>query len=361
MTHSKATGAHGQTNIMAYAQVFYGPDHPLKACDVPLPSSLQAGEVLVEIALATICGSDLHTLSGHRPERTPCILGHEAVGHVVAVGSGRPDLRMGDRITWSIADSCGSCLACSDYNLPEKCADLFKYGHAPLDDGSGLNGCYASHILLRQGTHIVTLPDRLADATVAPANCALATVVNAAETLPGRCDSVLIQGAGLLGLYCCALLAERGIKRIYCMDLHVERRRHSADFGAIPVEHVQDVLVREKEGVDAVFELAGASVLLKDGLEALRPGGFYILVGMVHPDTQIDLTGEQIIRKCVTMRGVHNYSPRHLNSAVAFLSRTASLNPYDELVSPPIPLSELDRAIELAQSQRFSRVSLILS
>ena len=111
------------------------------------------------------------------------------------------------------------------------------------------------------------------------------------------------------------------------MDIHAERRRRSADFGAIPVEHVQDVLARESEGVDAVFELAGASVLLKDGLEALRPGGFYALVGMVHPDTHIDLTGEQIIRKCVTMRGVHNYSPRHLDAAVSFLSRTASLNP----------------------------------
>ncbi len=346
---------------MAYAQVFYGPDQPLGARDVPLPSSLQAGQVLAEIALATICGSDLHTLSGHRPERTPCILGHEAVGRVVALGSGRPELRIGDRITWSIADSCGSCVACSDYELPEKCVNLFKYGHAPLDDGSGLNGCYASHILLRPGTHIVTLPDALSDATVAPANCALATVVNAAETLPKRCDSVLVQGAGLLGLYCCALLAERGIKRIYCMDLHAERRQRSADFGAVPVEHVQDVLAREREGVDAVFELAGASVLLKDGLAALRPGGFYALVGMVHPDTHIDLTGEQIIRKCVTMRGVHNYSPRHLDAAVSFLSRTASLNPYDELVSPPIALSELDRAVELAQSQQFSRVALVPS
>ncbi|MGB1719433.1 MAG: alcohol dehydrogenase catalytic domain-containing protein, partial [Candidatus Latescibacterota bacterium] len=111
---------------MAYAQVFYGPDQPLGARDVPLPSSLQAGQVLAEIALATICGSDLHTISGHRPERTPCILGHEAVGRVVALGSGRPELRIGDRITWSIADSCGSCVACSDYELPEKCANLFK-------------------------------------------------------------------------------------------------------------------------------------------------------------------------------------------------------------------------------------------
>ena len=238
---------------------------------------------------------------------------------------------------------------------------MFKYGHAPLNDGSGLNGCYASHILLRQGTHIVTLPDRLTDATVAPANCALATVVNAAETLPDRCHSVLVQGAGLLGLYCCALLARFAASDAICMDLHAERRRRSADFGAIAVEHLQDVLAREKEGVDAVFELAGASVLLKDGLEALRPGGFYALVGMVHPDTQIDLTGEQIIRKCVTMRGVHNYSPRHLDSAVAFLSRTASLNPYEELVSQPFPLSELDSAIELAKSQQFPRVSLIPS
>jgi len=61
---------------------------------------------------------------------------------------------------------------------------FYKYGHAALTDGSGLNGCYASHIVLRPGTQIMTVPEALPDAIAAPANCALATIVNALETLP---------------------------------------------------------------------------------------------------------------------------------------------------------------------------------
>ena len=172
---------------MPYAQVFHGTNQPLTRAEFPQPSPLAEGEVLVKISLATICGSDLHTLSGQRSEKTPCILGHEAVGHVVSVGDGRPDLTIGDRVTWSIADSCNHCPPCREHYLPEKCHSLFKYGHAPLADGSGLNGCYASHILLRPGTHIVPIPNELPDAVVAPANCALATVINAISLLPIPC------------------------------------------------------------------------------------------------------------------------------------------------------------------------------
>ena len=121
-------------------------------------ADLGDGEVLVRIDLATICGSDLHTIDGTRQEKTPCVLGHEAVGTVVA-SRGRAGPSVGDRVTWTIADSCGQCAPCVDHDLPQKCERLFKYGHSALTNGSGLNGCYASHVVLRAGTHIVPLPD----------------------------------------------------------------------------------------------------------------------------------------------------------------------------------------------------------
>jgi D-arabinose 1-dehydrogenase-like Zn-dependent alcohol dehydrogenase len=161
----------------ATIQRFEGAGQPMRAGELPLPTELQPGEVLVKLRLATICGSDLHTVAGHRQEATPAILGHEGVGEIVAIGGGRTGLQPGDRVTWTIADSCGHCLPCTVYGLPQKCDQLFKYGHAALDNGSGLNGCYASHILLRPGTHIVKVPDDLPDALVAPVNCALATML----------------------------------------------------------------------------------------------------------------------------------------------------------------------------------------
>jgi putative phosphonate catabolism associated alcohol dehydrogenase len=334
----------------ATAQIFDGPGQPLRRETLPLPQSLRPGEVLVAIDLATICGSDLHTLSGLRQESTPLILGHEAIGRVVAAQ--RPNLEPGDRISWSIADSCGTCPPCTDHYLPEKCHALFKYGHAALTDGSGLNGCYATHLLLRPGTHIAKVDERLSDAVVAPANCALATAVNAAALLPIPCHRVLVQGAGLLGLYTCALLASRGIEDVYCTDIDAGRLARVADFGAIPAD---DQL---PEDIDAVFEVAGNAALVPQGIAALRPGGFYIFVGMVHPDTQLQLTGEQVIRKCLTIRGVHNYSPRHLDEALEFLALTAESYPYDSLVSDPFPLLALDQAISLAETRQHFRVAI---
>jgi len=343
---------------VAYAQVFSGPNEVLQKREFALPSALGAGETLVEISLATICGSDLHTLTGQRLEKTPCILGHEAVGRIVTTGADRSDLEPGQRVTWSIADSCGTCSPCREHYLPEKCHHLFKYGHAPLADGSGLNGCYASHILLRPGTHIVTVPDALSDAVIAPANCALATVINAVSLLPIPCRSVLVQGAGLLGLYACALLTERGVERVYCMDRSEKRRQYSARFGAIPIEHIDEIYAKTPGGIDAAIEVAGAASLINEGILALRPGGFYAFVGMVHPDTKLEITGEQIIRKCLHIRGVHNYSPRHLDEAISFLQHTATRYPYAELVSEPLPLDDLQEAIALAHTQKYLRVAV---
>lgn len=87
--------------------------------------------------------------------------------------------QVGDRVTWSIADTCGTCPSCAQYALPQKCAQLFKYGHAAMSAGQGFNGTYATHIVLRGGTYMCRLPDALPSRHAAPANCALATVVGA--------------------------------------------------------------------------------------------------------------------------------------------------------------------------------------
>ena len=84
-----------------------------------------------------------------------------------------------------------------------------------------------------------------------------------------------------------------------------------------------------------MFELAGAAELVPAGVRLLRPGGYYSLAGMVHEDSALDITGEQIIRKCLTVRGVHNYHPDHLDKAVRLLSRSAGHYPFEDLVIPP--------------------------
>lgn len=348
----------------AVVQLFHGPGCPFEPRHVPLPESLASGEVLVEITLATICGSDLHTIEGRRNGPLPTVLGHEAVGRVVA--SGRLGVMPGQRVTWSLADSCGVCPACTDYRLPQKCGSLFKYGHAGLTDGSGLNGGYASHILLRRGTAVFAVPDELSDELVAPANCALATIVNVLSDLPRPCRTALVQGGGLLGVYACAMLSLRGVANVFCCDLSDQRLALIEEFGGMALradpEHWPEVAAHLNAasggGVDLVVEVTGSPAAIPQGVEVLRPGGTYVWAGMVHPETTLALTGEDVVRKCLTIRGVHNYAPPDLAAALKFLTETQHRFPYRKLVSPPLPLALLGEAVELARRREWLRVSV---
>lgn len=335
----------------ARVQLFQGARQPFQMSAVPLPEALQPGEVLVQISLATICGSDLHTTEGRRSAPTPCVLGHEAVGHVMH--SARAGVADGERVTWTLADSCGHCAPCTNWHLPQKCEHLFKYGHAALSDGSGLNGCYASHILLRPGTQIMTVPASLPDAIAAPANCALATIVNALETLPSPCDRALVQGGGLLGIYACAWLRHRGVREVFCTDLSPQRLALVAEFGGIPVEPGANL-----PAVDLVLEVTGSSAVIPAGIKALRVGGHYIWAGMVHPETKLDLTGEAVLRKCLTLRGVHNYAPQHLAAGLDFLAQNHTRLPFEKLTSPALPLEQLNEGLELTRSRQWQRVAI---
>lgn len=336
--------------------LFTGVGLPFEFREIPPPTP-GPGEALVEISLATICGSDLHTVDGRRTGSVPCVLGHEAVGRVVAVGPGRDPELLGRRVTWSLADSCGHCRPCLDWDLPQKCGQLFKYGHAPVGNGTGLNGCYASHILLRGGTAILPVPDVLADAVVAPANCALATMVAATEPLSRGGDCALVQGAGLLGIYGCALLKSMGWRRVLVTDRRPGRLVQVAAFGGEPVpgEAMPGVAAGS---VDAVLEVTGDPAVVPEGLRVLRPGGHYGFVGMVHPGSALDLTGERIVRQCLTLRGTHNYAPRHLATALRFLVDSAASRPWASLVSAPVPLESLGAAFDDARAGIHPRVGV---
>jgi D-arabinose 1-dehydrogenase-like Zn-dependent alcohol dehydrogenase len=152
------------------------PHEPVTVTDV----TLGPFEVLVEVELATICGSDVHTSTGHRSAPAPLVLGHEQLGHVVALGPEVPlavdgaQLAIGDRVLWSIAATCGSCDRCAA-GLDQKCRALRKYGHEQFTQRWALSGGFASHAHLVAGTAIVRLPPEVPAEVLAPVSCGTAT------------------------------------------------------------------------------------------------------------------------------------------------------------------------------------------
>ncbi len=188
---------------------------------------------------------------------------------------------------------------------------------------------------------------------MAPANCALATIVSALEILPDPCGRVLVQGGGLLGIYACAWLKHLGVSEVFCTDLCPQRLAVVADFGGIPLPDVAEI-----SDVDLVLEVTGSSAVIPDGIRVLRPGGHYVWAGMVHPETRLDLTGEAVLRKCLTLRGVHNYAPRHLAAGLDFLARNHTRLPFEKLTSAPMPLEKLNEGLELTRSRQWQRVAI---
>jgi putative phosphonate catabolism associated alcohol dehydrogenase len=343
-------------NLATHA-IFDGPGQPLRMGTSELPTP-GPGHVLVRIRLATICGSDLHTVEGRREAPCPCILGHEAVGDVEAVGPGRDPAWLGKRVTWTLADSCGACRPCTEWGLPQKCERLFKYGHASMKGSGALSGCYSTHILLRPGTTLCEVPEGVPDAMAAPANCALATAIAVVESVPGPGRHAVVQGGGMVGCLVVALLREAGWERVTVVEPLPARHEFAARCGGIAVLPTQ-ALDLTAGTADAVVETAGVASVIGEGIRLLRPGGHYAWAGMVHPASRVDMTGEQVIRKCLTIRGTHNYGPRHLHAAMGFLQRHGRRLGLDAVVSTPFGLHDLGAAIEVARSGAHARVAIV--
>lgn len=335
----------------------------------------EAGEVLVRISQTTICGSDLYTLKGIRDEPTPTILGHEAIGHIVALPAlpvtdleGAP-LSVGQRVTWSVAASCGDCDRCR-CELPQKCRSLVKYGHAVAEGRTALSGGLAEYILLQKGSAIVALPQTLSSDVACPANCATATVVaciRSAEKIEGR--RVLIFGAGMLGLTATALATSKSAASITVVDQSAERLEMSGRFGASQTvvwnskrQTLHQVLASEglAETYDVILELTGAPACVQAAIDVADIGANIVLAGSVLPSESVALDPEQVVRRWLTIRGVHNYAPDDLQAAVRFLE-TAQQFPFAELVGGRFPLQKVNEAVDFAIQQRPIRTAIMPS
>jgi threonine 3-dehydrogenase len=325
------------------AAIWTGDGVELRDVDVP---ALGDGELLVRIGLATVCGSDLHTVTGRRPAACPSILGHEAVGHVVAVGGPVPAAgssrvrssgvaEVGDRIIWSVTVACGHCARCQR-GRTAKCTSVRKVGHESLNGGWSLSGSYAEHIVLPAGTALAHTPDRLPDAVAAPAACATATVmatVEAAGDVTGR--RVLVLGAGMLGVTAVAAYRDAGA-HVQIADPDAERVRVARRFGA-EADSGSDI--------DVAVDFSGAPAAISAALTRLDIGGRLVLAGSVMPSPPVPMDPETVVRRWLTITGVHNYEPRHLVAAVALLDRTLDVHPWASLVAAPVSLDHIGDAL----------------
>lgn len=322
------------------------------------------GEVLVRITMATICRSDIHSWQGHRPSPCPGLLGHEIVGRVAALGEGvTHDMRdaplaVGDRVTWSEYFVPGRSHARDVLDLPQKAPGVQKYGHLCSDTPPHHHGGFGEYCYVQPDSWILRLPDALGDAEAAPLNCGVATMcaaIEAADVRIGQC--VTVQGLGLLGLYGCALARARGASRVVGIDAVPARRdlalRFGADVAVAPADAPAAAL-----GADVVIEACGDASILADGIDWLRTGGRYVIVGLVNPGSMATLDAHRILRKLLTLVGVHNYHPRHLVQALEFVLANRARFPFEALVDRRYRLEEVGTAMRDAAEYRALRAAI---
>lgn len=356
------------------AAVFDAPNQPFAIREFPLRPA-GPGEALVRVAMATICRSDIHSYQGHRPSPCPGILGHEIIGSILELGPGvERDLRgdplaPGDRITWTEYFHHGDCYYREVLDLPQKCPGVEKYGHESAERAPHLIGGFADHCYVLPGTGILKLPADISDEEATPLNCGVATMVAVTEAAAvGLGETVVIQGLGLLGLYGAALAKARGARLVVGIDPVPARRQLAMRFGvdlaldaALPPAALT-AAVREAcrpDGADAVIEVTGDARVIPQALPLLRVGGRYVLAGVVTPGAVASVDFNQVLRQCLTLRGVHNYHPRHLVQALDFVMSQRQHYPFRDLVDGRYPLERIDDAFRDAAACRVLRAAII--
>lgn len=359
----------------ARAAVYESPNMPFVIKEYPLRDA-EAGEILVRITMSTICRSDIHSYEGKRSNPCPGILGHEIIGAIEQLGEGvdrdiRDDpLSVGDRVTWTEYFYDGACYYSDILDMPQKSPGVRKYGHDFAEIDPHFLGGFAEYCYVLPGTGVLKLPDDLSDEEATPLNCGVATMVSVTDAASIDIgDIVVVQGLGLLGLYGCAMAKARGARLVIGLDTVVGRLEIARQFGADRTFNVSGMAdgelvkaVREvsrPDGADVVIEVCGSPAVIPAGLQMLRVGGRYVLGGLVSPGADVTVDANMLVKGCITMRGVHNYHPRHLIQALEFVLGNRARFPFKDIVDSKFGLDQLGLAFKRAGERTVLRAAIV--
>ncbi len=338
-----------------------------------------AGEICVRVLAAGLCHSDLSVIDGSRPRPLPMVLGHEATGEVVEVGTDVAGLCIGDRVVFSFVPSCGHCDPCASGRaaLCEPGAQANAAGHL-LGGGrrwSDTNALSLQHHLGVSGfaeyTVVAARSAVKIDADLAPEiaalfGCAVMTgvgaIVNTAKVAAG--ESVAVFGLGGVGL--AALLGARaaGAYPLIAVDVIAEKLVLAHELGAnICIDASRDdavAAVREasRGGVMYAIESVGSERVLAQAYAATRRGGTTISVGLPAPDKMFSVPAVSLVAEERTIKGSYMGSAvpsRDLPRYIAMFR--AGLLPVDRLLTHRLGLDEINLGFDrLARGQAIRQV-----
>jgi L-iditol 2-dehydrogenase len=301
------------------ALVWLGPRDMVQRTEpVPQPAP---GEVVISVAAAGICGSELSGFLGRNSLRVPpLIMGHECAGQVVqAAGEtfARGDIAaVGARVTFNPLIACGSCDQCVAHR-PNLCRQRQLIGaHRP--------GAFAQYVAVpaRQCYPLPREISLVAGALVEPLACSIRAVALAGVRPRER---LLILGAGPIGLCAVAAARAQGVEQIIVSDVATQRLEIALRWGASAVVNAgqQEVLAFVQErypgGVDSVIDAVGATPVRTQAIRAVRPGGRVVLIGL-HDEESV-FPANYLVRQEIALTGSFGYTETDFTQAIDLLAR----------------------------------------
>jgi L-iditol 2-dehydrogenase len=338
---------------------FYAP-LDLRLEELPLPQP-GPGEILLQVAAATTCGTDLKAFRRGHPvlfQRTPAGFGHEVAGIVAGAGPGVTRFVEGDAVVVANSAPCLHCFYCrrGQFSL---CEDLHF-----------LNGAYAEYLLVPARIvqqNLYVLPSStsfVAAALTEPLACALHGI-DASNIVPG--DTVAILGSGPLGLLLAALAHRQGA-RVIITGRGSERLTLAARLGADVVLDVTACTLAEqraricnetdgRRGVDVAIEAVGQPETWELAASLVRPGGLVNFFGGCPGDTQVTLATRPLHYSELTIKGVFHHTPAYFAGALELI--TSRQIEVEALITARYPLSSLLDVFALLQQKQGIKYALI--
>lgn len=339
------------------AFVFYKPGD-VRLEDIPLPQP-GPGELQVKIGSALTCGTDLKTYRRGHPnifKKVPSPFGHEFAGTITAVGEGVERFQVGQRVVAVNSAPCGECYYCRIHR--ESMCENLDY----------LNGAYAEYIVIperivRRNTYVI--PDHLSFAEAAllePLSCAVHGIEEVNIQLG---DTVVVNGAGPIGLMFVNLATLRGARVISC-DLSDERLAAAHHFGAVETinvsqvaDQVEAVRTRSPEGrgVDIAIEAVGSPEVWEKTVQMTRKGGTILLFGGSKTGTSLSIDTVLLHYSELTIKGIFHHTPKHVQIAFDLIS-SGQVKARDYITANKT-LAETIDALELVGQQRGIKYAII--
>jgi threonine dehydrogenase-like Zn-dependent dehydrogenase len=337
---------------------------PIQIEEVPIPNELEPGAILVKTEMCSVCGTDVHLWEGTLSTKVelPVILGHEMMGRIVALGSSTTHdsigqrIRLGERVVWTHT-SCGNCFFCTVAQEPTLCQNARRYMYERMDQFPYLLGGFSEYGYVLPQSGRVRVPEDVSDELASMSSCALRSVMNAMDVLNGisPTDVVVIQGCGPLGLLATAAAKIAGAGRVITIGAPDVRLETATEFGADETLTIERTSIEERNerikamtegrGADIVMEFTGQPSAFNEGLEMIRRGGRYVVVGQLGSG-MTSIKPALIVSKQLRILGSLSGRAKAYWKALKFISAHQKHIPFERMISTRYSLADVNVALQ---------------